>query len=110
MDTSSPKQSWEELLPIAKRTVDALISRLPDELRPEAIRIGYELRKRCWDEDDILGDYGLPAQLITLYLESIRDHCAAKSLDFCSEVEKTYLHEFGHHLGLGEGDLENRGL
>jgi len=110
MDTSSSKQTWEEVLPIAKQTVDALIARLPDDLRPEAVRIGYELRKRCWDGDDILGQYGRPAQLITLYLESIRDHAAVESLDFCSQVEKTYLHELGHHLGLGEDDLEKRDL
>ena len=53
----SQRDTWEELRAIAKHTVDALIARLPDDLRQEALRIGYELRKRCWDSDDTLGQH-----------------------------------------------------
>jgi hypothetical protein len=108
-DTSTP-QSWEELVSVTKQTLDGLISRLPDGLRQEALRIGYELRKVCREDAGFLGAYGLPAQLITLYLETIQKRCIRDTADFRHEVEVTYLHEFGHHLGLGEDDLEKRGL
>ena len=94
----------------AKQTLDALIGRLPDELRPEALRIGYELRRHCRDGDGTLGDYARSAHLITLYLETIRQDCLEESRDFCIEVERTYLHELGHHLGLDEDRVEKFGL
>lgn len=101
---------WEEVAGVAKQTINALISRLPDDLRSEAARIGYELRKRCWDGAETLGDYDRSAHLITLYVDTICDHCSTQSLDFRREIEITYLHELGHHLGLSEDDLEKRGL
>jgi hypothetical protein len=107
---SEVKQAtWEELATSAKRTVEALIERLPDELRPEALRIGYELHKRSPDEH-LWGSYSPSAALIKLYLEAIREDCIEQSLNFCTEVERTYLHELGHHLGLDEDDVEKYGL
>jgi predicted Zn-dependent protease with MMP-like domain len=102
-------ETWEELRNRAKQIVDALITRLPDELRPEALRIGYELHKRCRDEH-VLGTYTQCAHLIQLYLEAIREDCIAESRDFSTELERTYLHELGHHLGLDEEHVERYGL
>jgi hypothetical protein len=101
---------WENLSKNGKTIVDALIHRLPDELRREALRIGYELHPRCPDGSDTLGEYGRAADQIILYLEAIREHCEQEGHDFLAEVETTYLHELGHHLGLDEGALEQRGL
>jgi predicted Zn-dependent protease with MMP-like domain len=105
----TPTESWEELKGRAKQIVDALIARLPDELRQEALRIGYELNKRCEDER-LLGAYTKSAHLIELFLEEIREYCLLNSREFCTELEKTYLHEFGHHLGLEEEEMDKYGL
>ncbi|HWB02207.1 MAG TPA: metallopeptidase family protein [Verrucomicrobiales bacterium] len=107
--TESQRETWEELQATAKQTVDALIARSPDELRLEALRIGYELHKRCRDEH-LWGCYWRSAQLIELYVEAIREDCLEQSLDFCTEIERTYLHELGHHLGLEEDAIEKYGL
>ena len=70
---------------------------------------GYELHKRCRDEH-LWGSYTRSAHLVELYLEAIRDDCLEHSKDFCTELERTYLHEFGHHLGLDEQGVEKYGL
>ena len=107
---TDPFKDWERTAAAAKRMVDDLISRLPDEVRPEAHRIGYELRKRCQDGETTLGEYFKSAHLIILYLETIRDDCAAEGFDYERQVEKTYLHELGHHLGLGEDEVARLGV
>ena len=104
------QETWEEITAAAKQTVDALIARLPVELRPEALRVGYELCKRCPDKSFTLGSYVRTAPLITLYLEGIRDECYLRGRDFTSELERTYLHELGHHLGLDEEAVERLGV
>jgi Zincin-like metallopeptidase len=104
------QETWEEMAAAAKRTIDALIGRLPEEMRPEALRIGYQLQKRKRDRDGTLGDYARSAHRITLYLETIQQDCLEESRDFCTEIERTYLHEFGHHLGLDEAGVEKFGL
>jgi predicted Zn-dependent protease with MMP-like domain len=108
--SQSNQETWEQISAAARQTIDALIARLPEELRPEALRVGCELQKRKRDEEGTLGDYVRSAPLITLYLDAIRQNCSEESLDFCAEVEKTYLHEFGHHLGLDEDHVEKLGL
>jgi hypothetical protein len=107
---SAAEQTAEEMLACAKLTVDALISRLPDDLRPEALRIGYELQRRCRDDADLLGEYARSADLIILYVQTIHEDCLEQGRDFLREVETTYLHELGHHLGLNEEEIEKRGL
>jgi predicted Zn-dependent protease with MMP-like domain len=104
------QETWEDMSATAKQTIDALIGRLPEELRPEASRIGYQLQKRKRDRDDTLGDYARSVHRITIYLETIRQDCLEESRDFCTEIERTYLHEFGHHLGLDENGVEKFGL
>ncbi len=110
MSSNEPHaETWEELRDRAKRIVDGLIARLPSELRPEALRIGYELHKRTRG-GRLLGSYTPSAHLIELYVETIREDCVEESRDFCTGLEKTYLHELGHHLGLEEDGLEKYGL
>src|SRR6267378_1629673 len=101
-DNSDPESS-SETIAAARQTLYALIARLPDELREEALRIGYDLRERCKEPglEDRLGDYAGPVfPVITLYVETIKQQCVQDGSDFQREVEITYLHEFGHHLGL----------
>jgi len=57
----------------AKQILDSLIARLPDELRLEACRIGYEFHRRCKDNTDRMGGYARSAHVIRLYLETIRN-------------------------------------
>jgi hypothetical protein len=109
---SQLNQSWEDAVSIARGHVEALIARLPDDLRREASTIECEFRKRCDDPDaqDTMGGYSRSAQRIRFYLHAIDEHCRTEGTDFVREIETTFLHELGHHLGLEENDLERRGL
>ena len=40
----------------------------------------------------------------------ILDYCGEDLPTFDEEVRITYIHEFGHYLGLDEFELESRGL
>ena len=51
----------------------------------------------------------LPPQII-LFLENLWDFSESDEEIFLDEVHTTLLHELGHYLGLGEDDLEERGL
>ncbi|HMC26873.1 MAG TPA: metallopeptidase family protein [Verrucomicrobiae bacterium] len=113
MTDHSDPESASEMVATARKTLYALIARLPEELRAEALRVGYDLRKRCTGPggEKTLGDYTrLVVPVITLYVETIKNECVQDGSDFEREIEITYLHEFGHHLGLDEGDLVKRGL
>ena len=107
-----PNQSWEDAVSIARRHVEALIARLPEDLRHEASAIECEFHKRCDDPhaQDTMGGYSRSAQRIRLYLHAIDEHCRVEGGDYAREIETTFLHELGHHLGLEEDDLEKRGL
>jgi hypothetical protein len=107
-----PTISDEQLFGQARELLDALILRLPGTLLDEAQRIRYVLALRSDSPDghDTLGDYWRRAQQITLYLHAIRDYCEEETLAFQRQLEITYLHELGHHLGLPEGELEKRAL
>jgi len=103
---------WESAATTAGTAVEALIARLPDELRPEALALSIDLCERSADPDqqDWLGSYSRSAQLIELYLKVIHEYCVENSVNFQRQIEITYLHELGHHLGLGEQALLDRGL
>jgi hypothetical protein len=107
-----PTQSWEDAVSVARKHVETLIARLPEDLRREASALECEFRKRCDDPDaqDTMGSYSRSAQRIRLYLHAIDEHCRAEGGDYAREIETTFLHELGHHLGLEEDDLEKRGL
>jgi predicted Zn-dependent protease with MMP-like domain len=55
------------------------------------------------------GNIPLPPQII-LFLENLRDFAEGDEVIFREEVRTTFLHELGHYLGLGEGELTERGL
>ena len=112
MIDAPPNQSWESAVANARRIVESLIARLPDDLRREASLIEFQFLKRSDDPHapDTVGGYSRSGQRIRLYLQAIEEHCRAHGLDYTREIETTYLHELGHHLGLEEGDLEKRGL
>ncbi|SRR6266542_6407912 len=110
--TEQSNHSWEQASSMALKRVDALIARLPEDLRREASELECEFLRRCDDPNaqDTMGGYSRSAHRIRLYLDAIDDYCRLNGLDYCSQVETTFLHELGHHLGLEEDGLEKRGL
>ena len=50
------------------------------------------------------------APLVSLFLENILDWCGGDEDAFDEEVERTFLHELGHFLGLEEDDMPARDL
>ena len=109
---------WEKLFAEADRVINELIKSLPVQLQAEAERVpcllekwppeGDEALGRCLSfEEHVVSDAPGP---FVLYLGTIYCHCEEEGLDFSEEVRVTYLHELGHHLGLDEGDLDERGL
>ena len=109
---------WEQLFDQAEAVITQLIESLPPELRAEADRVPCLLEKwppegegvlgRCLSfEEQVVSDAPGP---FVLYLGSIYRDCKEHGLEFEDEVRVTYLHELGHHLGLDEGDLMERGL
>lgn len=122
-------EPWSSLLKLAQAEVAATIRDLPEDLRPhaESLAITYEacpadaLIEDGW-EDDLLGMFvgdplgtgcleesPTPRQII-LYLENLWDFAEADEEIYREEVRITYIHEFGHYLGLDELELEERGL
>lgn len=120
---------WHQLLQLAREEVRTTIANLPPGLRPhaESIPITYEsapgdgLIADGWDPD-LLGMYvgdpvgvalpdsaPVPRQIL-LFLENLWDFAEGDEAIFREEVRITYIHEFGHYLGLDESDLEARGL
>ena len=102
----------------AEGVVRKAIQAMPPELRAEAERVpcllekwppeGEEVLGRCLSfEEHFISD--APGPLV-LYLGAIRRECEEFDLSYADEVRITFLHELGHHLGLDEADLEERGL
>lgn len=120
-------EHWNHLQSVAQAEVEAILSSLPLAIREpaRALPVSYETRpgrqliKEGIDEDVLglfvgadfteLGGSPLPPQIV-LYLENIWDFSERHEDIYQDEVRTTYLHELGHYLGLGEGDLEERGL
>lgn len=109
---------WEEMFERAERAVKETVAELPEKVRAEAEKVPWILSKWPPEGESMLGvnmsfnpdrvaDAPGP---ILIYLGSIHEECEECALDFEEEVRITYLHELGHHLGLDEGDLEERGL
>ena len=105
------------------------ISELPPELRTLAERVPvfceWRVSSRWLDEDvaeDSLGLFSGPtldepadpdcleSPRITFFLAELWDYCGEDFETFDDEVRVTYVHEFGHYLGLDEPELEARGL
>jgi predicted Zn-dependent protease with MMP-like domain len=117
---SGEELPWEELFARADKVVQETIASLPGPIREQAQSISTLLDKWPRDEEapDMLGQFhGFePGHLsetlgpIFLFLGPICQMCEEENLSFDEEVRSTYLHELGHHLGLDEDDLDERGL
>ncbi|MGN0832739.1 MAG: metallopeptidase family protein [Kiritimatiellia bacterium] len=116
-----------------ERRVEAVVRRViaefPPDLQALADRVPvfceWELADHWLDEgvaDDSMGLFSGPAlneptnpewlesPRITLFLAELWDYCGEDPATFDEEVRITYVHEFGHYLGLNEAELEARGL
>lgn len=119
---------WSELLAVARQQVEETLTAVPPALgeAARALPVTYEKSPspdliRDGLEPDLLGLFvgdpkaeegvqpAVPAQVF-LFLENIWDFAESDWEIFREEVQTTYLHELGHYLGLGEMDLEDRGL
>ena len=120
---------WKWLLKTAREEVAATIGVLPPELKAhaESLPVSYE----PWPSDELVGD-GLDPDLlglfvgdgidvadgeqsplprqVFLFLENLWDFAEGDPKIYRDEVRITYIHEFGHYLGLDEDQLEARGL
>ncbi len=109
--------------------VRRLIAELPPDLRTLAERLPvfceWEMAEHWLEEgvaDDSMGLFSGPAlnepaapdclesPSITFFLAELWDYCGEDLPTFDEEVRITYIHEFGHYLGLDESELESRGL
>jgi predicted Zn-dependent protease with MMP-like domain len=120
---------FSRLMRDADGEVTRLRAALPEEIRSAAEDVTVvcqmlpepDLLLEDEDESDLLGlfvgenrnelggDNPVPPQ-IYLFLENIWEEAQGDPRVFRREVRKTYLHELGHYLGLGEDDLTLRGL
>ena len=106
------------MLAVAQKVVEKTIAELPRDIAVEARHVPVLFEEECEEDPEILGHYGHfePGEVseangpIILYLMAIDDFCFEEGEDFATEVRITYLHELGHHIGMDEGDLEERGL
>jgi predicted Zn-dependent protease with MMP-like domain len=110
---------WEQLYARAEKVIERTIESLPEPIREQARKISTLLDKWPADEDDeMFGQFHgfVPDRLsetlgpIFIFVGPIYLFCEEENGDFEDEVRITYLHELGHHLGLDEDDLEDRGL
>ena len=109
--------------------VRRVVAELPPDLRTLAERIPvfceWEMSAHWVEEgvaDDSMGLFSGPAlneptdpdclesPSITFFLAELWDYCGEDLPTFDEEVRITYIHEFGHYLGLDESELEARGL
>jgi len=109
--------------------VRRVISELPQDLREFAERVPvfceWEMADHWLEEgvaDDSMGLFSGPAldeptdpdclesPRITFFLAELWEYCEEDPAIFNEEVRITYIHEFGHYLGLDEAELEARGL
>ena len=109
--------------------VRRVIAELPPDLRTLAERVPvfceWEMAEHWLEDgvaDDSMGLFSGPAlneptdpdclesPSITFFLAELWDYCGEDLPTFDEEVRITYIHEFGHYLGLDESELESRGL
>ena len=119
--------SWNQLVKLAEEEIEATLSSLPAPLREQARQLPVTLERipnaglqADGIEPDTLGlfvgpDFAeeghvpMPPQII-LFLENLYDFAEGDEEILREEIDTTLLHELGHYLGLGEGDLTDRGL
>ena len=73
-DDCAAVNEWEQETAFAKKVIDDVISRMPENLRAEALRIGYEFLKISEDLNapNSMGEYCRSAERIRLYLPVIK--------------------------------------
>ena len=106
-----------------------VMAELSPDLRTLAERVPvfceWEMAEHWLEEgvaDDSMGLFSGPAlneptdpdclesPSITFFLAELWDYCGEDLPTFDEEVRITFIHEFGHYLGLDESELESRGL
>jgi predicted Zn-dependent protease with MMP-like domain len=121
------RTNWNKLRSLALAEVEATQTALPEPLRERAEKLPVTFERfpnsglqADGIEPDTLGlftgaeyaDEGnvpMPPQII-LFLENLWDFADGDREIFREEVRITFLHELGHYLGLGEDELNDRGL
>lgn len=116
-----------------ERRTGLAVARVVRELPPDLRRLAENVPVRCeWEmaghwldegvPDDSMGLFSGPAlgepvdpdclesPCITFFLAELWDYSEEDYGIFDDEVRTTYLHEFGHYLGLDEDEVEARGL
>ena len=117
---------FQHLLKIADQEISSSKADLPSELKARLERVTVVLEEFPSEEhlatgveSDQLGLFDGPdardtesplVPTITIWLGNIWEMCEANEDKFREEVRVTFIHELGHFLGLGEDDLERRGL
>lgn len=120
---------YEQLEHRVGEVVRRVIAELPPDLRTLAEQVPvyceWEMAEHWLEEgvaDDSMGIFSGPAlnepidpdclesPSITFFLAELWDYCGEDLPTFDEEVRITYIHEFGHYLGLDESELEARGL
>ena len=117
-DQTGEELPWDQLFAEAEQVIVELIDSLPPEVRTEADRVPCLLEKWPPEGEEVLGRcLSFEEQVVSeapgpfvLYLGTIWRDCQEHGLEFADEIRVTYLHELGHHLGLDEDDLAERGL
>ncbi len=110
----------EEFFRVAEEVVVETLAGFPEALREEALKVGFILHERPFQglENDTMGFYpSMEEDLVAeqpgpifLFLMPIWEVSEGRLDRFREEVERTYLHELGHHLGFDEDDLAARNL
>ena len=120
---------YEQLERRVGEVVRRVVAELPPDLRTLAERVPvfceWEMAEHWLEEgvaDDSMGLFSGPAlnepsdpdclesPSITFFLAELWDYCGEDLPIFDEEVCITYIHEFGHYLGLDESELEAREL
>ena len=120
------KSPWRT---IAEQEVGRTFRSLPPDLKRFAEQVGVAYENgvaKHWLDDGVAADslglfsgpsiadpdfeMDLEPPLITLFLANLRDYAESDIAVFREEVHTTYLHEFGHFLGLDEEGLKARNL
>ena len=118
---------WKKLSALAMDEIEATLAELPLKLLERARKLAVTFERAPHAgmiadgiAPDTLGLFTgapftdelhvpMPPQII-LYLGNLWEFSERDEEIFQEEVQKTYLHELGHYLGLDEDDLFDRGL
>lgn len=125
--TSRPP--FSRLLALASGEVGRVVAAMPPDLRARAGAVPVRYEETVADhwladgvEADSLGLFSGPSlrnpdaslsdepPLVTLFLRNLWDWSGGDEGVYLDEVSRTFLHEFGHYLGLDEDEMEPRDL